>query len=428
MDIFNSRLELVSHIIRHINSSELPIELRGFHGIGKSYILARIVRYLQLSSKYLPITVRILPGAPSFRNRVLRSIMEALSELLKINKTIFLLHYKRHLKERNLTELLYSIEKKDFVTLLEYINSEFQIRPVFILDDFHELLFNPDDLSFIEKVINECRCRLVYSTMIPRGFSNKSFLIKNMNEDEIKNMLSNFRIALESSGISELKRETGGIPAYINALIPKIILIGRRKISIDSSIIRNLIKDALANDLLANMCWNFLRSYQLLFGRRFLSELYDIITRRRDRGSPLLNSLSEIGLIIKSNDSYELADPIISNFVLRQIDKPMITRNEDSTSSNIDLHAKGWSIIHGNNLRIFKGETLLEVTNNLTEIDLETLKKMAKLLGAKKILLLTENEAILKKFGSKIIGSKIEIDILVIHDLPQSLEEFLRSL
>lgn len=278
--------------------------IQGIRGIGKTFVLKEVEKKLSMSGKYLPIYI---PFAPFLDNKKeifwsiiskIRVVTDSQAETrLKLAKK---LEEKGYIALPDVLKLQRQSEYYESIPrLLSSTQMDLDLKPVLILDDIH---LGPS--SFLTEF-----SPIVCSSLLPLNETNiETVSMEGLSISEIRKAFEEHTGAADQVGAKKLKDLTGGIPSYVQAILPRLSdWVKRKGLSLDSVIVRKVWEDEMNGGILSLMAKSYFRSYVSLFGKETAQILTKIANGKKVRKSEHVNKLQQIGLL----EAKDLIDKVL---------------------------------------------------------------------------------------------------------------------
>ncbi len=381
MKKFYGRETILSAIIKAL-SREKCLVITGMRGVGKSFFLEFLASRLKLSKKYLPILIDNIMGI-------------SLSIQLRITLHRLLISIENGDQNRETLSIQHTIEK---------IRKKTGLIPVILIDDADDA--DEKEIQDILRKIHQTKAKIVLVGVFP-VCKCKHFILNPLDREAfhklLRDKLSNM---ITDDGINRLYERLGGIPLYLEVLLPRITEMTKyKKMPLERSIVDDIINESVTHGALRSVLKNHLRSYVSLFG----DYLVKLLTDNMIKNEELIKRIIASGLASLESGKLVIKDPLLRDFLnSKQKNEKDYLIYASARKKSRAIQKSGLTFID-NSLRFFHNETLINISNDPTPNLIEKLIKISKVLHAKKTLLIVPKSKATKSLLKKAHAHGIKV-------------------
>ncbi len=365
---YSARIKEVTEILRNLKRHDI-IEINGLKGIGKTFLIQKLMTSAKNTDKFIPILIN-----SSFGLNSLIYLKESLKNLLILN-------------EINLDN---GIETLDLRTLLSNIVDETGKNIILIIDDLHD--YKPKLIRSILSLLDVKNIRILYTSIKPLFANSFRITLEPFSKDIVYEIINrSLRGNITKTAMLSIYKWSGGIPLYLEAillLLNKWLLFNRVKL--DDFIVENLIRSSLNDGVLRALITNNIRDYLRIYGHAFLGIIKTLLSKRDISGlerKRTFKHLITIGLIGICDDEICIRDPLIRAYIENMRDNLVSHGFKQNKRFGIERKLrklfKNYTIV-GDDLRVFQEGLLFQVSRKLNKDKLIEFAKIRDVLNAKK--------------------------------------------
>ena len=272
----------------------------------------------------------------------------------------------------------------DLLSHQEWMQNSIILKYPFLFIPKEEVTILVDDAHLSPKTIIENA--VVYSSLIPLD-NSRTIIIKPLTVEKIAKLLDYYALSYSKNVPKVIFQLTGGFLSYISILLNYVFFINKR-IFLSKDFLIHVISRNHIKRILRRLAIDYLRDYQKFIDRYIIEKLVSI-TKGEEPNN--IDNLLRIGLVYEKNGEYYIADPILTS-LLR--DGKKAQKNAEKRGMNLKNlgFSKFYPLDNESFLVIYDKYLIAAIKNNLTE-HLLKIKKIAKIIYAKQIFIITPEEA-----------------------------------